>query len=91
VAAHRRDDERLSTQRLEMLYGRLDDRRDIGNPPAAGSDRHGLAGLDLLAKIQPRQLGLDGGGNLTDGERGAVERLANAEDMGVLRHGGPAE
>src|SRR6476661_6387796 len=52
VTAHRRHDEGLRPECLEMLDRRLDDQRDVRHAAAAGGDSHGLIRLDLLTQVQ---------------------------------------
>ena len=85
VAAHRRHDERLRAERLQMLDRRLDDDCDIGDAAAAGGDRHALPRLDALGQVQLRQLRFDRRGDVCNLLR--LERLPDAEDLGVGGHG----
>ena len=79
VAAHRRHDERLCAQALEVFDNRPDDRGDIGDAAAAGGNGHALARPDFLAQVQPRKLPVDLAGHVLDA--GGVERLAEAERL----------
>src|SRR4029453_7402120 len=46
VAAHRGEDEGPGALGLELVHRRPHDDVDVGDPPAPGSDRHGLAPAD---------------------------------------------
>ena len=52
VASHRRHDEWLGAQRLEMIDGRLDDQVNVGDAAAAGGDGHALARLHAVAQAR---------------------------------------
>jgi hypothetical protein len=87
VASHRRHDERLGPEPLQVPHGCLNDQGDISNPATAGSDSDRLATFDAAAEFQPRKFCFDGGLDLIDRERRRIERLANAEEKRVKRHG----
>ena len=59
MAPHGRHDERIGAQPLDVIDHSLDDHGDVGDTPAADGYRNCLAGFDLRAERQTRQLGLD--------------------------------
>ena len=80
VTAHGGNDERFGPQAGQMPDDRPDDRRQIGDSPAADGDRHALPRANLLPQVQPCELGVDLARHVVDSL--ALERLANSEDFG---------
>ena len=78
VAPHRGHDERLGSERAQMRDGRGDRRRDVGDAPTSGGDRHAIAGPHLLAEIERRQRLGHPRRDVID--LGAADRLAHQEE-----------
>src|SRR5690606_32050427 len=58
VAAHRRNDDRLTPESANVISDRLNDQGDVGDTTAASRDRHSLSGLNPSFKPQSRKLTL---------------------------------
>ena len=84
VAAHRRHDERLRAEAIQMIDRSGENDRDIGDAAASGRNRHRLAGQQLLAQVEPGKLRLNLAPHVDDA--GGVECLPKAEDFWKRGH-----
>ncbi len=81
VAAHGGNDKRLRAELLQMIDDCLNDDRDVGDTTAAAGDGDRVAGSDLLLELEACELARDLARHVVD--TGPLERLANAEKLGV--------